>query len=61
MDVEKCRQLLPLYQPVYLTLIENLLIKVQYPPDDVYESWSAGIVFIYSVLFQPNLNSFHGQ
>ena len=48
MDVEKCRQLLPIYQPVYLSLIENLLIKVQYPPEDIYESWSAGMhVFVW--------------
>ena len=42
MGVEQCRQLLPIYQPVYLSLIENLLVKVQYPPDEIYDTWSAG-------------------
>ena len=42
MDVEQCRLLLPIYQPVYLSLIENLLVKVQYPPDEIYDTWSAG-------------------
>ncbi|XP_052776620.1 importin-13-like [Mya arenaria] len=41
LPVEKYHQLLPMFQPVYLSLIENLLIKVQYPPDDLYSSWSA--------------------
>jgi hypothetical protein len=32
-----------MFQPVYLGLIENLLIKVQFPTEEVYETWSAGM------------------
>ncbi|KAL4235994.1 Importin-13 [Mactra antiquata] len=41
MEPEKCHQLLVIFQPVYLGLIENLLVKVQFPVDEVYETWSA--------------------
>ncbi|KAJ8305632.1 hypothetical protein KUTeg_016177 [Tegillarca granosa] len=40
-DAEKYRLLLPLYQPVFFSLIEILLIKVQYPPEEEYETWTA--------------------
>lgn len=70
MDVEQCRQLLPIYQPVYLSLIENLLVKVQYPPDEIYDTWSADekeqfrcyrqdigdtMMYAYSILREPLL------
>ena len=44
LPVDKYQQLLPLFQPTYLSLIENLLIKVQYPIDEVYDTWTAGIL-----------------
>ncbi|XP_069126278.1 importin-13-like [Argopecten irradians] len=43
LDSEKERQqlLLPIFQPIYFSLIEILLVKVQYPTDEEYESWTA--------------------
>ncbi|KAK3611733.1 hypothetical protein CHS0354_037313 [Potamilus streckersoni] len=38
-DKEKYYSLLPIFQPIYLKLIEHLLIKVQFPTDEVYDDW----------------------
>lgn len=40
---EKSCILLPILQPVYLSLVEILLVKVQYPNDSEYEPWCAGL------------------
>ncbi|XP_053395746.1 importin-13-like [Mercenaria mercenaria] len=70
LEPEKYQLLLPMFQPVYLGLIENLLIKVQYPSDEVYETWSAEekehfrcyrqdigdtMMYAYSILREPLL------
>lgn len=70
LEADKYQQLLPLFQPVYLSLIENLLIKVQIPTDNVYSSWSAEekeqfrcyrqdigdtMMYAYSILREPLL------
>ncbi|KAH3721182.1 importin-13-like [Dreissena polymorpha] len=68
--VEKYHMLLPIFQPVYLGLIENLLVKVQYPPEEIYTMWTAEekeqfrcyrqdigdtMMYAYSILREPLL------
>ncbi|XP_060584457.1 importin-13-like, partial [Ruditapes philippinarum] len=70
LDSDKYQLLLPMFQPVYLGLIENLLIKVQFPTEEVYETWSAEekeqfrcyrqdigdtMMYAYSILREPLL------
>lgn len=70
LEAEQYQLLLPMFQPVYLGLIENLLIKVQFPPDEVYDTWSAEekeqfrcyrqdigdtMMYAYSILREPLL------
>lgn len=40
-DSSKCQLLLPVIQPFFFSLVEVLLIKVQYPDDQSYSSWTA--------------------
>lgn len=70
LEKEKYQMLLPLFQPLYFGLIENLLIKVQYPPDEIYCTWSCEekeqfrcyrqdigdtMMYAYSILREPLL------
>ena len=34
--------LVAIYAPIYMSLIDVLLQKSQYPPDDGYDSWGEG-------------------
>lgn len=36
------RDLVPIFQPLYYNLIQVLLVKVQYPEEEEFESWSKG-------------------
>ncbi|XP_050405751.1 importin-13 [Patella vulgata] len=40
-DAPRSNQLMMIFQPVYFSLMEVLLVKVQYPEDSEYESWTA--------------------
>ncbi|XP_052096308.1 importin-13-like isoform X1 [Mytilus californianus] len=40
-DPSKCQLLLPVIQPFFFSLVEILLIKVQYPDDQTYTSWTS--------------------
>lgn len=40
-DPSRCQLLLPIIQPFFFSLVEVLLIKVQYPDDQMYSSWTA--------------------
>nr|KAG5705296.1 hypothetical protein BaRGS_010747 [Batillaria attramentaria] len=39
-EEEEFRKLVPVFQPLYYTLIQVLLAKVQYPEDQEFESWA---------------------
>ncbi|KAL3867799.1 hypothetical protein ACJMK2_040646 [Sinanodonta woodiana] len=69
-DKENFCNLLPIFQPIYLKLIEHLLIKVQFPTDQVYDDWSEDekeqfrcyrqdigdtMMYAYSILREPLL------
>ena len=38
--------LVAIYAPIYISLIDVLLQKSQYPPDDGYDSWGEGLFII---------------
>ncbi|VDI21228.1 Hypothetical predicted protein [Mytilus galloprovincialis] len=40
-DPSRCQLLLPVIQPFFFSLVEILLIKVQYPDDQTYTSWTS--------------------
>ncbi|KAK3089277.1 hypothetical protein FSP39_002274 [Pinctada imbricata] len=40
-ESEKRSLLIPIFRPVFFSLVEALLIKVQYPDDEEYNTWSA--------------------
>jgi len=41
-DTVQCQALLVVYTTVYMQLVEILLRKAQYPPDNEYNTWNAG-------------------
>ena len=42
-DGEKYILLMQIHIPVFMQLVSILLLKVQIPPESVYNSWSAGL------------------
>ena len=42
LNPEKKQKALPIFVPIYTSLMNCLLVKVQYPPDAQYEQWSPG-------------------
>jgi hypothetical protein len=43
MEGDAHRALAQTYTPVYMSLVNVLLQKVQYPPDAEYQQWHSGI------------------
>lgn len=43
-------RLVQIYHPVYMSLIDILLLKSQYPQESEYASWNAGMIFIFLIL-----------
>jgi len=41
-------------QPFFFSLVEVLLIKVQYPDDQMYSSWTAGTVDPYKKILKSD-------
>ena len=41
-DSSQFSRLSQMYLPLYMNLVDVLLLKLQYPPDAEYESWNAG-------------------
>ena len=43
-DQEEFQEYVRVFAPVYMHLVEVMLTKVQYPPDEEYSTWNAGRV-----------------
>ena len=41
-DTEHLIGLLQVYQPLYMSLVNILVHKAQFPPDDEFSTWHAG-------------------
>ncbi|XP_077981150.1 importin-13-like [Glandiceps talaboti] len=75
-EAEKFQEYTYIYTPIYMSLVEILISKVQYPDESEYEGWTADekeelrcyrqdiadtLMYAYTLLREPLLNNLYGM